>query len=148
MKKNKSKIAKQKADSIQKALSFKNKKEEIRLLSEIVNYDYVNSIKESLQVRDILASDVASKIGVSRSYVSQIFNGTRMVNIPFITRIRREFSIPLELIDTSRFLNNITVLVYRQSAIENSEVDTIDTPYILVPNDLTSNNENIIFNQK
>jgi transcriptional regulator with XRE-family HTH domain len=102
-------------DPIKNSLTFKNNKEEIRLLSEIVNYDFVDNIKRSLELRKISQTTLAKDIGVTASYVSQIFNCTRQLNISFITRIRKQYAIPLELIDTSTYFNNVTFIVFHQS---------------------------------
>lgn len=120
-------------DIIQKSLTSSNKDEEIDMLAEIVNYDYVNAIKKSLQERGILPTDVASSIGVSKSYVSQIFNGSRMLNINFITRIRREFKISLELVDTAKYISSVSFYTFNLINKQESQI-TEDVAYVDVTN--------------
>ncbi|MDQ3048371.1 MAG: helix-turn-helix transcriptional regulator [Bacteroidota bacterium] len=130
-------IVKTKKDVVQRSLTFKDNSEEIKFLTYIVNEEYVNAIKTSLDVRSILPANLADEIGVSRSYVSQIFNGTRMVNMAFITKIRRRYGIPLELIDTSRYYSNVTFVVFHWNAsATHSETESgnevEDVPYVPV----------------
>ncbi|OFY87400.1 MAG: hypothetical protein A3F72_04145 [Bacteroidetes bacterium RIFCSPLOWO2_12_FULL_35_15] len=116
------KVIKHKKDIIQKSLMYNNRNEEIEMLSHMVNSDYVDAIRNALFSRNISPSSLADDIGVSRSYVSQIFNGSRHINISFITRIRREYAIPLELIDTSRHFNNITFFVFVINVVDNNDL--------------------------
>jgi transcriptional regulator with XRE-family HTH domain len=127
-------------DVIQKALYYKNRKDEIRFLSEVVNSDFLQAIKFALEVRGINPSKLAKDIRVSKSYVSQVLNGTRMINIPFITRIRKEYQIPLELVDTSRYVSSVTFIVFlsNNNIFENYpsnikheyvKANTIDIPH-------------------
>ena len=53
-------------DIVQKSLSYKNRNEEIRLLAEMVNADYLHTINHCLQSRGIPPSRLARDIGVSR----------------------------------------------------------------------------------
>jgi antitoxin component HigA of HigAB toxin-antitoxin module len=118
-----------KSDIIQRSLRPSNDNEEIEMLSEIVNLDYVNAIKKALSDRNILPTDVASSIKVSKSYVSQIFNGSRMLNINFITRIRREFNISLELVDTAKYISSVTFYSFNLEQKQESQF-TEDVAYI------------------
>lgn len=125
-------------DALANSLSFNNKKEEIKILSEIVNQDFVDAIKSSLESRNISQTNLAKEIGVSKSYVSQVFNGNRHVNMSFITRIRRKYEIPLELVDTSRYYSNITIAVFtiNDTSMKKEELPPsnpiIDIPHIEV----------------
>lgn len=149
MKKDKSKLAKRRQDPLKNVLSFKNRSEEMRLLADIVNYEFVDNIKKSLEERKISASEVAEKTGVSKSYVSQIFNNSRHLNIAFITKVRREFGIPLELIDTSKYFTNATFILfnhYSQKIVDNNR-EALDIPYTTVNEDQmsVSASERIVF---
>src|SRR6187399_3013488 len=123
----KNKLAKKKADVIQRALTYNSRAEEIRLLAGIVNSDYIQAIKSALAQRGIIQSMLAERTGLSPSYISQVFNETRMLNIPFITRIRREFHIPLELVDTSKYYSNITIVLFQP--IQNINLDNVPVYY-------------------
>ena len=123
MNKNKSTSIVKKKDSLENSLSFKNKKEEIRILTDLVNYEYVESIKNSLSIRRISSSTIASDIGVSKSYVSQVLNGNRHLNLSFITRLRRQYAIPLELIDTSIFNSVFSTVFSSEQPQETEDAD-------------------------
>ena len=91
-------------DTFDSILHSKDKEDEIKDLAYIVSYDFVYAIKESLKERGISQDQLATAIGVSPSYVSQVFNSSRLINIPFITRVRLALGMPLELVDTSNYV--------------------------------------------
>jgi len=78
--------------------NFGNEEEEIeheaymimfRFLSELEN---LNSGSKPLKKKEL-----AQKLGVSSSYITQLFNGTKLINLITLAKIEREFNVIFEV---------------------------------------------------
>lgn len=78
--------------------SFSDEKDELdyeahmlmfRFLSEL---EKINSVDNSLKNKDL-----ASKLGVSPSYITQLYNGDKLLNFTMLAKIQKVFNITFEI---------------------------------------------------
>ncbi len=92
-------------DKLNKKLKFKSEKEKTRLEEELLNLKFITSIETIMEQKDINQNDLAKILETSRSYVSQLFSGFKMINIKTLSKIQKGLNITfkIEAIENKRF---------------------------------------------
>jgi transcriptional regulator with XRE-family HTH domain len=60
--------------------SFKSDKEKIEHMSQMISYRILSEVEKICDEKNIKKKDLAEMIGTSRSYITQLFRGTKYVN--------------------------------------------------------------------
>lgn len=84
-------------NDLSKLLDFKSKKDIIRLQEELLHLKFISVIEQEMNRRNITKSELAEKINTSRSYISQLFTGDKMINIKTLNKIQRAFDIAFDI---------------------------------------------------
>jgi transcriptional regulator with XRE-family HTH domain len=92
-------------EKLSRMLEFKSEREKERLEEELLNLKFITAIEEIMELKDVNKSDLADILKSSRSYVSQLFSGNKMINIRTLTKIQRGLNISFKIyaIDNKRF---------------------------------------------
>ncbi len=86
-------------------LEFKSNKEKGRLEEELLSLKFIATLEELLEQNDVNRTELAQILESSKSYVSQVFSGEKMLNIRTLAKIQRELNVSFKLyaVDNKRF---------------------------------------------
>lgn len=92
-------------NKLNQMLEFKSSKEKAKLEEELLSLKFIATIEELLEQNDVNRSDLANILDSSKSYVSQVFSGDKMLNIRILARIQRALNVSFKLyaVDNNRF---------------------------------------------
>jgi hypothetical protein len=66
--------------------SFSNDKEKIEHLAQMISYRVLSEVEKICEEKKIKKKDLAHMVGTSRSYITQLFRGTKLVNTDIMAR--------------------------------------------------------------
>ena len=75
------------------AISFKNDDEIIDFNASILSLEFTDLIEELMKNNDINKAQLARKLKTSKSYITQLFSGDKLINLKLLARIQRIFKI-------------------------------------------------------
>ena len=78
--------------------TFSDEKEELDHEAYMIMFRFLSEI-EKYQVagKDLKKKELASKLGVSPSYITQLFNGDKLLNLTMLAKIQKAFNITFEI---------------------------------------------------
>jgi transcriptional regulator with XRE-family HTH domain len=78
--------------------SFRNEKDELDYEAHMLMFRFLSEIQKiNSDGKTLKNKDLASKLGVSPSYITQLFNGTKMLNFTMLAKIQKAFNITFEI---------------------------------------------------
>ncbi|MEJ7739914.1 MAG: helix-turn-helix transcriptional regulator [Chitinophagaceae bacterium] len=77
-------------------LEFRSESEEIRHEASMIMFRFLSEI-EKLNDRTLQKKDIAKAIDTSPSYVTQLFNGDKLVNLLTLAKLQKAFDITFEI---------------------------------------------------
>jgi ribosome-binding protein aMBF1 (putative translation factor) len=75
------------------AISFKNDDEIIDFNASILSLEFTDLIEELMKNNDINKAQLARKLKTSKSYITQLFSGDKLINLKLLARIQRIFKV-------------------------------------------------------
>jgi len=84
-------------DKLNRMLEFKSEREKEKLEEELLNLKFITAIEEIMEQKDVNKTSVAEILNSSRSYVSQLFSGNKMINIKTLSKIQRGLNISFKI---------------------------------------------------
>lgn len=92
-------------NKLNQMLEFKSSNQKAKLEEELLSLKFIATIEELLEQNDVNRSDLANILDSSKSYVSQVFSGDKMLNIRILARIQRALNVSFKLyaVDNNRF---------------------------------------------
>lgn len=119
---------------MENVLSFKNDKEKFKFEESMLNSDVMHLIRHLMDTypeRKMANKDLAKKLGVSTSYVSQLFSGDKKFNRKLLINFQRIFDVRFQfttkdgvgLPDEQRVVLNIK---YNCNATNESQYKVVD----------------------
>jgi transcriptional regulator with XRE-family HTH domain len=73
--------------------AFKTKEEEIYHESRMIMFRFLSEIEKLCASRNMKKKDLAEAIGTSPSYVTQLFNGDKLLNLETIAKLQKVFNV-------------------------------------------------------
>ena len=92
-------------NKLNQMLEFKSSNQKAKLEEELLSLKFIATIEELLEQNDVNRSDLANILDTSKSYVSQVFSGDKMINIRILAKIQRALNVSFKLyaVDNNRF---------------------------------------------
>jgi len=92
-------------DKLNKMLEFKSEREKTRIEEELLHLKFITSIEEIMDQKDINRTELANILDSSKSYVSQLFSGYKMINIRTLSKIQKALNVTfrIQAIDNRKF---------------------------------------------
>jgi transcriptional regulator with XRE-family HTH domain len=84
-------------DKLSRMLEFKSEREKEKLEEELLNLKFITAIEEIMEQKDVSKTNIADILKSSRSYVSQLFSGNKMINIKTLTKIQKGLNISFKI---------------------------------------------------
>lgn len=78
--------------------SFKDEKDELDYEAHMIMFRFLSELQEYNEVsKNLKKTDLASKLGVSPSYITQLYNGDKLLNFTMLAKIQKAFNITFEI---------------------------------------------------
>ncbi len=78
--------------------SFRDEKDELDYEAHMLTLRFLSEVAKMNSEGKILKNkDLASKLGVSPSYITQLFNGDKLLNFTMLAKIQKAFNITFEI---------------------------------------------------
>ena len=74
-------------------LKIKNDNEKIQLKAEMLHLDIMNEISQLMEKKSISKTQLADKLNVSKSYITQLFTGDKLINLKLLSQIQVIFDV-------------------------------------------------------
>ena len=121
-------------EKLNRMLEFKSEREKERLEEDLLNLKFITAIEEIMEQKDINKTDVAEILKSSRSYVSQLFSGNKMINIKTLTKIQKGLNISFKIyaIDNKKFeFQIVNCELNKRATINDFPNPEKETQYVL-----------------
>jgi transcriptional regulator with XRE-family HTH domain len=78
--------------------SFRNEEEEVGHEAYMIMFRFLSELEKlNSEGRKQKKKELAEKLGVSPSYITQLFNGNKLINLTALAKIERSFNITFEI---------------------------------------------------
>jgi len=78
--------------------TFRNQEEEIEHEAYMIMFRFLSELEKiSSGEHPLKKKELAEKLGVSPSYITQLFNGRKLINLTTLAKIERAFNITFEI---------------------------------------------------
>jgi transcriptional regulator with XRE-family HTH domain len=78
-------------------LSFKSEEEKIEHEAQMISYRILSELEKMCDERKIKKKDLAEMTGTSKSYITQLFNGTKSINTYIMAKFENALDISFEI---------------------------------------------------
>lgn len=109
-------------ERVQNLLKFKDDDEKIDFETEIIHVEIMNQILQLMEKNNISKSDLAKTLGISKSYITQLFIGDKILNLKLLSKFQRIFKIKFKISYKSLENNEKDILV-RNVFEDNFEIN-------------------------
>lgn len=105
-------------NSFDQILSFKSEKDADAHNEYMIMFRFLSEVEEIMEERRMTKKKLASLIGTSASYVTQLFNGNKVINLDTLAKIERVLDIKFIIKAKKEYVK-----------IESSDIDFITSFY-------------------
>ena len=94
-------------------LAFRDDEERIEFQAELLHLEFMDQVQEMMNVRGWKKADLAKHLGTSKSYVTQLFTGDKLLNLKMIVKLwklfdcKLSFSFVSEKLDQQKWVVNV-----------------------------------------
>lgn len=74
-------------------LSFEDDNDKLEFETSLIHLDIIDNIIELMNERGYTKARLAKKLGTSKSYITQLFSGDKLVNLQLIAKLQRIFDV-------------------------------------------------------
>ena len=80
-----------------KVLQFKNAEDKVEHDSKILMFKFLSIVEQEMEIRNMTKKDLAHKLNTSPSYITQLFRGTKTINLLKLAQLQNLFDIEFEI---------------------------------------------------
>ncbi len=96
------------------ALSPKTQEDRIQFEAEKIHLDLIFLLKEMMEKRGLNRKQLAELLGVSPSYLTQLFTGDKLINLKTIARLQEIFGVKFKIVPARETRRYTPLLVERK----------------------------------
>lgn len=85
------------AQEFEHLFSFANEFEELEHEEKLLSIKFLSEFEKIINDKDIKRKDIALALKTSPSYITQLFKGDRLVNIPILIKIQEKYNFTFEI---------------------------------------------------
>ena len=74
--------------NLESLLVFDNEKEKLELEAELLHLKFVQVIEKLMENEGVSKSDIASDLSTSKSYITQLFSGSKLLNMKTLVKFQ------------------------------------------------------------
>lgn len=114
---------------VQNLLNFETDDEKIDFETEIIHIEIINQIINIMEERNLSKVELAKALGTSKSYITQLFSGDKILNIKLLAKFQRVFNIKFKI--SCKPMENIeSNILFKSSPEENFKFDVHENKVI------------------
>ncbi len=106
------------------ALTPKTKEDKIQFEAEKIHLDLVFLVKEMMEQQGINRKQLAEKLGISPSYLTQLFTGDKLFNLKTIAKLQEVFDVKFKIVPAREVKSYRSI--YSQYRIDLSKLSTAE----------------------
>ncbi len=84
-------------NEFKEALRFSNEEEKIEHDAKILMFKFLSLIEDEMTKRDMSKKELAALLKTSPSYVTQLFRGTKTINLIKLAQLQKLFNVEFEI---------------------------------------------------
>ena len=84
-------------NEFKKAIQFSNQEEKAEHDSKILMFKFLSIIENEMALRNMSKKELANQLNTSPSYITQLFRGTKTINLIKLAELQNLFSIEFEI---------------------------------------------------
>lgn len=84
-------------NELESLLLFNNGEEKLELEAELLHLKFIKVIEEAMKQENILKKDMAERLSTSKSYITQLFSGDKLLNMKMLARFQQVLDISFEI---------------------------------------------------
>lgn len=84
-------------NEFKEALGFKNEEDKVEHDSKILMFKFLAIVQEQMELRNMTKKDLALELNTSPSYITQLFRGSKTINLLKLAQIQNLFDIEFEI---------------------------------------------------
>ena len=84
-------------NEFKKALQFQNIDDKIEHDAKILMFKFLSKVEQEMELRNMTKKDLANELSTSPSYITQLFSGTKTINLLKLAQIQNLFEIEFEI---------------------------------------------------
>ncbi|MEM0996898.1 MAG: helix-turn-helix transcriptional regulator [Bacteroidota bacterium] len=122
-------------NALDSVLQFGSEKEEIRHGASMISLDIIRTLEAYMDEKGLTKADIAAKIGTSKSYLTQLFSGEKLVNMTFMYRLQKAFGLEFEFGLSNRISKaNFVMSTFEQTPLptRESQADLPKQVYVII----------------
>lgn len=98
-------------------LLFDNEEERIELEAELLNLQFVKLIEDLMKREGITKTEIAEELSTSKSYITQLFSGSKLLNMKTLAKIQRVlgFNFKIEIDNKNRKFKAVDLDIFKKS---------------------------------
>ena len=77
--------------------NFESEQEELEHIASMKSLSFLKGLKSHMEREGISKKDLAESLGTSKSYITQLFTGDRLLNLKLICRIEKALGVNFEM---------------------------------------------------
>ena len=74
-------------------IEFKNDEDKLDFETSVISLDLTDKIEELMKEYKMTKAQLARELKTSKSYITQLFNGDKLINLKLLARIQRIFKV-------------------------------------------------------
>lgn len=78
-------------------IRFKDQDEKLEHDAQMISYRILSEIEKMCDEKKIRKKDLAQMTGTSKSYITQLFNGTKAINASILAKFENALNVTLEI---------------------------------------------------
>lgn len=86
-----------KRKAFKKAIQFSSQEEKVEHDSKILMFKFLSIIEDEMEKRNMSKKELAKLLNTSPSYITQLFRGTKTINLLELAQLQNLFSIEFEI---------------------------------------------------
>ena len=83
-------------------LSFKNDDEKLEFEAEIIHLDIINCVLGMMKEKGITKAELARELKTSKSYITQLFSGDKLINLKLLAKLQRIFNVKFSFVPVNK----------------------------------------------
>ncbi|MDP3913629.1 MAG: helix-turn-helix transcriptional regulator [Bacteroidota bacterium] len=87
----------QMVNELESLLSFNNKEEKMELEAELLHLKFIKVIEEAMKLEGISKAEIAAQLATSKSYITQLFSGDKLLNMKMLARLQQVLDISFQI---------------------------------------------------
>lgn len=77
--------------------TFKNKEDELEHKAQMISYRFLSEVEKACDRKKISRAELSEMVGTSRSYITQLFRGSKRVNMDLLAKLEDALGITFQI---------------------------------------------------